>query len=373
MRIQVAKPIIYPIDFFRVGKAMLTREMSGYSNQYLPKFESKFKEVSGTKFLSAVNSGTSAIFLSLAALNLPKGTKVAVSSYTNMASFFPVLQLGLIPVPIDIELETYNMCYTDLDKVMDKSFGAIIVVHIFGNPARMDKIMEIAKNFNVPIIEDCAEAHGAQFQGKPVGSFGLAGCFSFYANKLIGMGEGGAISTNNEIFYRKINEMRSLGFGQVNKFLHESDGYNFRMTNIQAALGLSQVANLNIITQKKKSIARAYSEILKHFSEFKLPFTSDDKSNVTWMYHLALVCGHSECRDIVISEMSKIGVELRPGFIPYSDQDKVLSKFKATTRLTPNASKAGKSTFYLPTSHNLKTHQINFIANSLIDIVHRLH
>jgi perosamine synthetase len=373
MKIQVASPIVYPIDFLRVSKALLTREMSGYSKQYLPKFEAKFSEVSGTKFVSAVNSGTSAIYLSLAALNLPQGTKVAVSSYTNMATFFPVLQLGLVPVPVDIELENYNMNYVDLEKILDSSFGAIIVVHIFGNPARMDQIMKIADRFDLPVIEDCAEAHGAQFQGKPVGSFGIAGCFSFYANKLIGMGEGGAISTNDENFNTKINDIKSLGFGKINKFLHDSDGYNFRMTNIQAALGLSQISKLNTVIQKKKDIALAYNGILEQKSAFKLPIIAKDRENVVWMYHLALICGHSRCRDHVISEMGKNGIELRPGFIPYSDQSKVLLKFKTTARITPNASKAGASTFYLPTGTQLKMRQIKLIANSLMEIVEKLH
>ena len=374
MKIQVSSPIVYPIDFLRISRALLTREMSGYSKQYLPKFEAKFSEVSGTKFVSAVNSGTSAIYLALAALNLPEGTKVAVSSYTNMATFFPVLQLGLVPVPVDIELKNYNMNPLDLEKILDSSFGAIIVVHIFGNPAQMDYIMKIADSFNLPVIEDCAEAHGAQFQGKPVGSFGIAGCFSFYANKLIGRGEGGAISTNDENLISKVNELKSLGFGKINKFLHDSDGYNFRMTNIQAALGLSQIAKLNLVIQKKKDIALAYNKILEQNSaSFKLPTIAKDRENVVWMYHLALICGHSRCRDHVINEMGKKGIELRPGFIPYSDQDKVLLKFKTKARFTPNASKAAASTFYLPTGTKLKMHQIKLITNSLIDIVEKLH
>jgi perosamine synthetase len=374
MKIQVSSPIVYPIDFLRVGRALLTREMSGYSKQYLPKFEAEFREVSGTKFVSAVNSGTSAIYLALAALNLPKGTKVAVSSYTNMATFFPVLQLGLVPVPVDIELKNYNMSHLDLEKILDSSFGAIIVVHIFGNPAQMDHIMKIADRFNLPVIEDCAEAHGAQFQGKSVGSFGIAGCFSFYANKLIGMGEGGAISTNDENFNSKVNDLRSLGFGKINKFLHDSDGYNFRMTNIQAALGLSQIAKLNLVIQKKKDIALAYNKILEQNSAlFKLPTIAKDRENVVWMYHLALICGHSKCRDHVINEMGKKRIELRPGFIPYSDQGKVLLKFKTNARITPNASKAGASTFYLPTGTKLKKHQIKLITNSLVSIVESLH
>jgi perosamine synthetase len=370
-KIQVGGPKIYPIDYVRVGRALWSNELSGYSTQYLPKFESEFAKIAGTKFSCAVNSGTSAIYLVLAALNLPKGTQIAISSYTNMATFFPVLQLGLIPVPIDIDKENFNLDPDDLRAVIDGKFGAIIVVHIFGKPAEMDAIMDIANKYNVPVIEDCAEAHGATYHGQPVGSFGKAGCFSFYANKIIGTGEGGAVSTNDEEFASKVSSMRSLSFGKENKFLHESDGFNFRMTNIQAAMGLSQISNLRKILRQKSRIAEKYRAILANNENLNLP--SNESGGVTWMYHLTLKCGHEHCRDKTILEMEKFGIELRPGFIPFSDQPKILAKFGLSVRATPFASSIGKSAFYLPTSLKLKDKQIERVCKNLVDVVGRLH
>lgn len=370
-RIPVGGPKVYPIDFARVGRALWKRELSGFSSQYIPKFEKEFARIAGTKYSCAVNSGTSAIYLALTALNLRKGTKVAVSSYTNMATFFPVLQLGLVPVPIDIQSYDYNLDPEDLKKVIDKNFGAIIVVHIFGIPAKMDAIMEIAEKFSIPVIEDCAEAHGATYNGQPVGSFGKAGCFSFYANKIIGTGEGGAISTNDELFFETITQMRSLSFGKENKFLHESDGYNFRMTNLQAALGLSQISNLKNALSRKSKIAERYRELLVDYADFILPEYT--KGSVTWMYHLRLRCGHEKCRNKVISEMEARQVELRPGFIPFSDQTKILKKYKIRVRQTPVASAVANSAFYLPTSLDIKLGQQDMVCQNLIKVVGSLH
>ncbi len=370
-KIQVGGPQTYLIDYVRVARALWSKELSGYSTQYLPRFESKFAKVAGTKFSCAVNSGTSAIYLALAALNLPKGTQVAISTYTNMATFFPVLQLGLIPVPIDIDKVNFNLDPDDLRSVVDGKFGAIIVVHIFGKPANMDAIMDIAQKNNVPVIEDCAEAHGATYHGQPVGSFGKAGCFSFYANKIIGTGEGGAISTSDEEFASTIYSMRSLSFGKENKFLHESDGFNFRMTNIQAAMGLSQISNLSKALQKKSRIAEKYRAKLQYNQNLILPSCED--GSVTWMYHLTLKCGHERCRDRTIHEMEKAGIELRPGFIPFSDQRNILNKYRLSVRATPRATSVGKSAFYLPTSLKLRNSQIERVTKNLINVVDRLH
>ena len=369
--IQVGGPQIYPIDYVRVARALWTKELSGYSTQYIPRFESEFAKIAGSKYSCAVNSGTSAIYLALAALNLPKGKLVAISSYTNMATFFPVLQLGLIPVPIDIDKKDFNLNPDDLRSVIDKNFGAIIVVHIFGIPANMDAIMSIAQKYNIPIIEDCAEAHGATYHGKPVGSFGRAGCFSFYANKIIGTGEGGAISTSDEEFASTIRSMRSLSFGKENKFLHETDGFNFRMTNIQAAMGLSQISNLKKTLKIKRQIAEKYEAQLKNVPNLNLPISV--KGSVTWMYHLTLKCGHERCRNLTIYNMKKVGIELRPGFIPFSDQQKILTKYRIAVRPTPFASSVAKSAFYLPTSLKIKLKQIEFVCKNLINVVEGLH
>jgi perosamine synthetase len=278
-----------------------------------------------------------------------------------------------VPVPIDVQDFDYNIDPDDLLSVVDNDFGAIIVVHIFGKPANMEAIMDISKKYGVPVIEDCAEAHGATFHGKAVGSFGIAGCFSFYANKIIGTGEGGAITTDNKEFFDTISKLKSLSFGQHNKFLHSADGYNFRMTNIQAALGLSQISNLKKTLEIKSTIARIYDAYLFDNVNLIIPKIEINDGSVTWMYHLRVACGHKACRDKIIAEMAKRGFELRPGFIPFSDQTDVLSKFEIKTRSTPFASIAGNSAFYLPTSLDLKSRQQAKISRNLIEIVNGLH
>ena len=371
--IPVGKPVVYPVDYLRVGKALFQKQLSGYSEQYLPRFENEFAKVAGTSFSCAVNSGTSAIYLALAALELPLGTPVAVSTYTNMATIFPILQLGLIPVPIDVENVDFNMDPNDLFSIINSKFGAIVVVHIFGKPANMDAIMSIAEKFKIPVIEDCAQAHGAKYGGKKVGSFGKAGCFSFYSNKIISTGEGGAISTDDPNFHEILSRMKSLSFGYQSKFLHESDGYNFRMTNLQAALGLSQISNIEKVLMEKKRIADKYHSLLSNSEYLKLPRITHQGDSVTWMYHLTLNCQHLKCRNLIINEMQKRKIELRPGFTPFSEQQKVLEKYKITTRKTPVASQVGNSAFYLPTFTGITLREQNRVCENLLEIVKKLH
>ena len=365
-KISVAQPVIGFREIKRTVNALCKKEISGYSPQYVPEFEMRFAEYCGTKHGVAVNSGTSAIHLALEAIGISQDDEVVVSSYTNMATFFPVLQLGAKAIPVDIDPITYNMDPSDLIKVVTEKTKAIIVVHIFGHPAPMEEIMRIANKFNIPVIEDCAEAHGAEVNGRKVGSFGAVGCFSFYANKLMTTGEGGMCITNSEDIAKSMRSIASLSFGKINKFIHERDGYNFRMSNIQAAIGLGQLERLPKMLEMKRAIALEYNYRLKEITNLQLPIELPNFKNVYWMYHIQLINVLDNERDRVISNMSLKGIESRPGFVPFSDQEEVLKRFNLKARTTKIASKAGKTTLYLPSGPKISSKQIKFVTEEFV-------
>ncbi|CAB4821008.1 unannotated protein [freshwater metagenome] len=366
--IPVAKPVIGMREMAYVFRALIRTEISGYSKQFIPRFESEFAEMCDSKFGVSVNSGTSAIHLALAALGVGSGDEVLVSAYTNMATFFPVLQLGGNPIPIDVDPITFNMDPQDLRNSISKRTKAIIVVHIFGHPAPMEEIISIAETFNIPIIEDCAEAHGAKINGKTVGSFGTIGCFSFYANKLMTTGEGGMLTTNSETLRDSMKSIASLSFGKTNKFVHERDGYNFRLTNIQAAIGIAQLHRLSKMIRNKRKIAARYNHILKANRELQLPIELPGYTNVYWMYHLKLLSYNSDTVDKLIARLNYFGIEARRGFVPYSDQLNVLHQFGIMAKVTPFASVAGESTLYLPSGPSLSNRKIKYIAKTFLKV-----
>ena len=371
--IQVARPTIGLREIYSVLSAVLLRELSGYSQQYIPRFEKKLASIVGTNHAIVVNSGTSAIHLALVGLGVGKGDKVAVASYTNMATFFPVLQLGATPIPVDVEMDSWNMDPEDLKKIITKDFKAIVVVHIFGHPALMLEIMRLADEFGIPVIEDCAEALGSTSGSMMVGSIGKIGCHSFYANKMITTGEGGAITTNDDEIADKIRSYRSLSFGNVNKFMHKSDGYNYRMSNLQAAIGYSQLFRLNKIIKQKQRIASRYRVLLESDARIQLPGERSGQKNVYWMYHIRLLNFEEDTRNLVIKELEKLGIETRPAFIPYSEQVNVLKKWEQKgVRETPSASLIAKQGLYLPSGPRLSRRKIKLIADALkqsLDVV----
>jgi len=360
--IPVARPVIGLSEIRYAVSALAANEISGYSEQYVPKFEDQFAKMCGVDFAVSVNSGTSAIHLALVALGVGRGDEVLVSAYTNMASFFPILQLGAIPVPVDVDPLTFNMDPQDLTRLISRRTKALLVVHIFGHPAPMKEINDLAIQFGVPIIEDCAEAHGAMVSGKTVGSFGVMGCFSFYANKLMTTGEGGMVTTNDRALRDSMKSISSLSFGKVNKFVHERDGYNYRISNIQAGIGLAQLERLPEMIRQKRNIANLYNHYLVENNNIQLPVELSGYRNVYWMYLVKLKSFNLHTIENVINRLHERGIEARRGFVPFSDQIHVLEQYEISARPTPVASMAGESTLYLPSGPKLSKKEIKYIA-----------
>jgi perosamine synthetase len=363
--VPLATPSLGMRERINVWSAIQKNELSGYSKQFVTKFEEEFAHFVGVKFALSVNSGTSALTLAIRALNLKPGDKVAVSALTNMATYFPILQVGAIPIPVDIDPHTLNIDPSALRNVMKQSIKAIVIVHLYGLPVTMDEILKIANRSGVPIIEDCAESLGATYAGIQTGAFGQVGCFSFYANKIITTGEGGMVTTNSEETFEQMKSLRSLGFGFKDKFLHESDGYNFRMSNIQAAIGVGQLSSIKQIISKKRKIASLYNSYFKNNIALQLPSEPDFHFSVYWMYALVLKSDSNLISKDVISKLGATGIEAREGFIPFSDQTKLIAQFGLPVSQTPIASSVSPRIFYLPSGPNISKREIKFVAESV--------
>ena len=363
---QVSTPWINQTEKKKINNALKNNEISGFFGKYIPEFEKKFSKFCKTKYAITVNSGTTALHLALVSLGIKKGDEVIVSSLTNMASVFAILYIGAIPIPIDIEDDTYNLDADLIENKITKKTKAILAVHLFGHPAEMGKILKISRKYNLKVIEDCAEAHGALYKNKVVGSIGDAGCFSFYANKIITTGEGGMITFHSKKFALKAKNLKELAFGKKNKFMHSDIGFNYRMTNLQAALGCAQMTKIKSIINKKIKLAKLYKKYLGKNKLIKLPITKKNIKNVFWMFCIKVPSLNSKKRKKLLKKLFHMGIETREMFIPYNLQKFYLNKEKINC---PKANKVAFNSFYIPSGIDLKESDIKYISSCLNKLI----
>ncbi|OGG40272.1 glutamine--scyllo-inositol aminotransferase [Candidatus Jorgensenbacteria bacterium RIFCSPLOWO2_01_FULL_45_25b] len=363
--IPVSEPNIGEREKELVMDAIKKGDISGTHGEYIKKFEEGFSNYVGCGYGIATSNGTTALHLALVSLGIGKGDEVLVSTFTNMASCFAILYCGATPVPIDIEEDTWNINPALLEEKITANTKAILIVHIYGHPVDMDPILEVARKHNLKVIEDAAEAHGAEYKGKKVGSLGDVACWSFYANKILTTGEGGMLTTNNPELAEKARSLRSFSYGKEHRFMHEDIGFNYRLTNLQAALGCAQLEQIEEIIAKKRQIAQWYKDALKDVQELQLPVEKPYAKNVYWMFHIVLQGKWEEKRDEVIRRLKNEGVETREAFIPYNMQKIMIEKGMTKSETCPIANKIGKSGFYLPSGINLSCEDVEYVATSL--------
>lgn len=365
-KIFVSQPFLGNEETHLVNVALSQNAISGLSGEFIGKFESLFATYCNCKYGVTVSNGTAALHLALAALRIKHGDEVLVSTLTNMATFFAVLYQGAIPVPIDIEPDTLNIDVSLLESKITPKTKAILVVHLFGHPVDMDPVIEIAKKYNLFVVEDCAEAHGALYKGNKVGSLSDAGCFSFYANKIITTGEGGMVTTNNSALADKMRSLKSLAFGDNLKFMHKDIAYNYRLTNLQSAIGCAQVNKIENIIANKRRIASYYSSKLQHINEIQLPAERSYARNVFWMYHIVLKGKSLNQRTLIMEYLKEKGIETREGFIPFNLQDVFIARQLANKDDCPVANSVAFNSFYLPSGPVLSEGKMDYIVDYLI-------
>lgn len=367
MKISVSEPILGETERKYLLEAFDNGAISGTYGKYIKQFEEKFSSYSNCSYGVATNSGTSALHLAVASLGIGRGDDVLVSSFTNMATFFAVLYQGARPIPIDIKPDTWNIDPEKIKQKITANTKAILAVHIYGHPVDMDPILEIARRRDLRVIEDCAEAHGALYKGRKVGSLGDVGCFSFYANKIITTGEGGMLTTNNSEIAEKARSMRALAFGSHSKFQHQDIGFGYRMTNLQAAIGCAQMLKIEDIIKRKRNIAFYYNQRLEDIPGLQLPIEKPYARNVYWMYHVVLHDEFGLPREVLRKNLEALGVETRESFIPYNKQEIFIKKGWVKDEECPIANYVAMNGLYLPSSPKLKKEEQDYVIDAICD------
>lgn len=364
INIPVAEPVLGKAEEDLVLRGIRSGWVSS-AGKYILEFENIFAKFCNTKYGVTTSNGTTALHLCLAAADIGPGDEVLIPSMTFVATANAVSYTGATPVFIDSEMETWNLDPEKIKEKINHRTKAIIPVHLYGHPADMGIIMSIAKKYNLLVIEDAAEAHGALYKGKKVGSLGDAACFSFYGNKIITTGEGGMVVTNNRIFAGKVKMLRDHGASKKRKFYHPKLGFNYRMTNLQAALGVAQMRRIDEFIERKISIALTYEKLLKPLVPGIIlqPHTNWAK-NVFWMYSILIPGKGKKNRDYVIRELRIKGIDSRPFFFPIHSTP----RYKTGEKL-PNADYLGKTGMNLPSSVNLEEEKIEFICRNIAKIL----
>ena len=335
--------------------------------QYVKKFEDQFSSFVSCKYGVSTTSGTTALHLALASVGIKKDDQVLVSSSTNMACAFAIDYCGALPVPIDIEKETWQMDVAQIEEKINKKTKAIMVVHLFGHPVDMDVVLEIAKKYDLKIIEDCAEAHGVEYKGKKVGSIGDIGAFSFYANKTITCGEGGMVVTNSDKIAEKASSLKNLSYGKTNRFMHEDIGFNYRLPNISAALGLGQFENIQSVFEEKERIYTRYKNNLLEIKGINIPHIRDWVSKyVMWVFNIYLDNNFPVSRDGLTKILKDKNIETRNAFVPINKQKVLLNKYKIFKENDcPNANYIMENGLYLPSGNNITNDEIDYICQEI--------
>lgn len=365
--IPVFEPEITEEDVAAVTAALRAGEISGSFGENLPAFEREFADYVGARHGVAVTSGTTALHLAIAALDLPPGAEILMSASTNIATALAAFHNGHVPVPVDSEDTTWNLDLSLIEGLVSERTAAIIPVHLFGHPVDMDALAEIAERHGLAVIEDCAESHGATVRGRMTGSLGTMGCFSFYANKIITTGEGGMITTNDDALAERLRLLRNLAFQQP-RFYHEHAGFNFRMTGMQAALGRSQLRRVEDFVEEKRRIAATYNRLLADVPGVQTPVNLEWARNVYWMYSVVIGEDFPLSRDDLMAGLADRGIQTRTFFCPVSRQPFLQSAPGFRQVETPVADRLWERGMYLPCSVSLDDAAIESIVGEIRDL-----
>lgn len=365
--IPVFDPDIGEEEIAAVVAALRRKEISGSFGNAIQEFEESFAAYCGCKYGIAVTSGTTALHLAVAALDLPKGSEILMSASTNVATGLAAFHNGCVPVGVDSETVTWNLDLDLVEGLITPVTKAIIPVHLFGHPVDMDRLCAIAAKHGIAVIEDCAEAHGATCRGRVVGGFGDMSCFSFYANKLLTTGEGGMILTNHARLAERLRLLRNLGF-TTPRFRHEIAGHNSRLTAYQAAMGVVQVKKLPGVIEAKRRMATKYRRVLHGIPGLRLPAEANWARHVYWMYGVVIEPEFGMTRDELALELSRRGIETRTFFCPMNAQPCFETMDGFRTVATPVADILWQRGFYLPSSHTLDDERIEFVGGTIAEI-----
>lgn len=343
------------------------------SGSYLKEFEEEFAARFGVKHAITTTNGTASLHLAIASLNIGKGDEVILPAHTMMASAAAIVYTGATPVLVDAERDSWNMDVTQIENKITKNTKAIMPVHIYGLPVDMDPVLKLANKYNLAIIEDAAESTGAEYKDKLTGTFGEFGCFSFYANKIITTGEGGVVLTNNDELAAHARLLKDMAHSPKQRFLHEEIGFNYRMTNMQAALGLAQLEELDKYLETKIWMAGMYNKLLYNLEGITLPIEKPWAKNVYWMYGILIEDSFGITREQFMYELKERGIDTRTFFVPMNRQPALLKMGLYKEEKFPVSDEISKKGLYIPSGLAITKEQIERVCEVIIEVHKKFH
>jgi len=356
LRIPVAEPELGEQELRNVTAAVRSGWVSS-KGEFINRFEKGFAKYIGKRYGVATCNGTAALHLALVCLGVGKGDEVVVPTLTFAAVPNAVRYTGAKPIFVDSHSTYWCIDPQKIRKRISKRTKAIILVHLYGHPCDMDPILEIAQDNELFLIEDCAEAHGAEYKRKRVGRFGFISCFSFYGNKILTTGEGGMCLTDSNEHASFMRRLRDHGMNPKKRYWHDVIGFNYRMTNLQAALGVAQLARIGSTIHKKRKLADMYSGFLGGSDLITLPPEMPWAKNVYWLYSVLLRRAN---RKRVMRKMDRAGIELRPFFYPAH----TLPPYRTNDHLI-EAERLSQQGINLPSSTKLSEKEVLYVCESL--------
>ncbi len=333
------------------------------NGQYIDRFESAFAEFCAVKYALSCANGTVALHLALLALGVGPGDEVIVPTLTFVATANAVAYCGAKPVLVDSEPETWNLDPRLLEQCVSPRTKAIIVVHLYGHPVDMDPVMAIARKHGLFVVEDAAEAHGAEYRGRRAGTLGDIGAFSFYGNKIVTTGEGGMVVTNDDKLASRVRQLKGQGMEPKRRYWFPMTGYNYRMTNIEAAIGLAQLERVDWHLGRRREIAAEYARRLQHVPGISMQPEKPWARNSYWMVSVVLDEGWRLSRDETMSALAERGIETRPFFYPMHTLP--MYKTLGEGRRFPVADRVSSHGMNLPSSAMLSMEDIEYICKCI--------
>jgi perosamine synthetase len=337
---------------------------------FVKRLEDEMAKRVGRKYAVAVSNGSVALDAAVVALGIQKGDEVIMPTFTIISCAAAIVRTGAKPVLVDVDELTWNMKVEDIEAKITSRTKAIMVVHIYGLPVDMDPILMLAQKYGLKVIEDAAEMIGQTYKGKECGSFGDISTFSFYPNKHITTGEGGMILTDDAQLAEKCRELRNLCFVPPRRFIHHELGWNFRMTNLQAALGVAQLEQLDTFLVIKRRVGHLYNKLLANTEGVQLPLAQTDYAeNIYWVYGLVLNNDVPFDALQAMDKLGKQGIGTRPFFYPMHLQPVLKKKRLFNKEQYPIADRFAERGFYLPSGLALTDDDVYIAAEKLISIL----
>jgi perosamine synthetase len=337
---------------------------------FVKRFEEQFAARMGRKYGIAVCNGSAALDVAVTALGIHQGEEVLLPTFTIISCATAIVRAGAVPVVVDCDPYTWNMDVSQLEAKITPRTKAIMVVHIYGLPVDMDPVMTLADKYGLHIIEDAAEMHGQTYKGRPCGSFGAISTFSFYPNKLVTTGEGGMILTNDTQLAERCRSLRNLCFQPQQRFVHEELGWNFRMTNLQAALGVAQLEQLDEFVTRKRRMGKRYTELLANIPGLQLPLPQNDYAqNIYWVYGIVLKDDVPFNAKEAMRYLKEHKIGTRPFFWSMHEQPvfRKMGLFEGVS--CPVAERLARRGFYIPGGMALTDEQMDRVAHTLEEVI----